>query len=136
MLDEDTGDRGSDDPQPSRATRSGADDEADMGELALGTRTSRLVDVERERSSIVSRRTMTQCPTVRDRDDGRARRVVVLAGQRPAVGAGAGHGDQVARADIAGEPPSSTTMSPLAMLPTTRTTTGGASLERLARVAE
>ena len=49
---------------------------------------------------------------VAHRDDRRARHVVVVAGERPAVGAGRGHREQVAGRDVAGRYSASTTMSP------------------------
>ena len=52
------------------------------------------------RSSIVSRRTMTRATPVPDGDHRRARDVVVLAGQAPAVGARAGDGEEVAGGDV------------------------------------
>ena len=72
-------------PQPSTATLSVRCVTADPKSVA-------------SRSSIVSRRTTTRDVAVADRDHRRPERVVVVGGHRAAVGAGAGHRDQVAGA--------------------------------------
>ena len=51
----------------------------------------------------VSPRTITRARAAAHRDDGRARDIVVVARERDAVGAGRGHGEQIAGRDVAGQ---------------------------------
>ena len=88
-------------------------------------------DVQSQQIVIVSRRTISRAAPSRTATTRRARQVVVVAGQGPAVRPGRGHREQVAGRRSAGRWQSLTTMSPLSQCrPTTRASIGGASEDR------